>query len=318
MLTPQEVAEKMFDKVIVGGYDMEAVDAFLETVEKDYGQLYKENIVLKSKMKALLTKIEEYQNMDESMRKALLSAQNMASSIIEKAKEESANIEKAAQAKAEEKLASYQGRIAAEEMRLEETKTGVQAFVERMIGMYEKELSFLRGVKDEEFHGEPEIAVPAPVETAPAAAVPAEPAPAAEPAGEVTAPAEPAAETAAEAEAEPVQETDASVSEPVSETVPAEPVQEAPKTAVLPDTVPLPNIPPVPTLEPRRTEPRQPQVLEGDLTQNADLPNSVKRTAHGEDGVDDEEVIMLTPKPRFEFRNLQFGENYDGGLKKKK
>ena len=38
--------------------------------------------------------------MDESMRKALLSAQGMASSIIEKAKAESANIEKAAQEKA--------------------------------------------------------------------------------------------------------------------------------------------------------------------------------------------------------------------------
>ena len=283
MLTPQEVAEKMFDKVIVGGYDMEAVDAFLETVEKDYGQLYKENIVLKSKMKTLLAKIEEYQNMDESMRKALLSAQNMASSIIEKAKDESANIEKAAQIKAEEKLASYNERIAAQEMRLEETKTGVQAFIERMIGMYEKELSFLKGVKDEEFHGEPEADIPAPMEEEPAAA-PAEPAPAAE-------------VPAAEAPAEPA----------------------APKAAVLPDTVPLPNIPPVPAVEAAvQRQEVKPQSLESDLTMNADLPNSVKRTAHGENGEDDEEVIMLTPKPRFEFHNLQFGENYDGGIGKKK
>ena len=87
MLTPQEIAEKKFDKVIMGGYDMAAVDAFLDTVEKDYGQIYKENMVLKNKMKVLVSKIEEYRTVDESMRKALLSAQGMASSIIEKAKD---------------------------------------------------------------------------------------------------------------------------------------------------------------------------------------------------------------------------------------
>lgn len=154
MLTPQEIAEKKFDKVIMGGYDMAAVDAFLDTVEKDYGQIYKENMVLKNKMKVLVSKIEEYRTVDESMRKALLSAQGMASSIIEKAKVESANIEKAAHSKADELLASYNERIAAEEMRLEEAKTGVQQFVERMLAMCEQEAEFLRGVKDQEFHVE--------------------------------------------------------------------------------------------------------------------------------------------------------------------
>ena len=254
--------------MIVGGYDMAAVDAFLETVEKDYGQLYKENIVLKNKMKVLVAKIGEYQNMDESMRKALLSAQNMASSIIEKAKDESANIEKAAQAKAEEKMASYGERIAAEEMRLEEAKTGVQAFVERMISMYENELSFLRNLKQEEFHADADTETPA--------------------------------------------VADEEIGESAAAAVPAAPAP----SAVLPDTVPLPNIPPIPAAEAvqRRPELRN-QPLEGDLTVNTDLPNSVKRAAQGEG---DEEVIMLTPKPRFEFHDLQFGENYDGGIKKKK
>ncbi|MBE6936070.1 MAG: DivIVA domain-containing protein [Ruminococcaceae bacterium] len=274
MLTPQEIAEKKFDKVIMGGYDMAAVDAFLDTVEKDYGQIYKENIVLKNKMKVLVAKIEEYRTVDESMRKALLSAQGMASSIIEKAKAESADIEKLAQAKADEKLASYQERIAAEEMRLEEAKTGVQAFVERMLAMYEKEAAALRAFRESEFHAEAEAA---PAMTPAAAPVAAEPAPAMTPAPE-----KPAAPAAA-------------------------------PSAVLPDTVPLPNIPPVPAdPTPRRAE-QNTRVFEADLSPNAELPNSVKR-AQG----DEEEVIMLTPKPRFEFKDLQFGENYDVGRKKKK
>lgn len=272
MLTPQEIAEKKFDKVIMGGYDMAAVDAFLDTVEKDYGQIYKENIVLKNKMKVLVAKIEEYRTVDDSMRKALLSAQGMASSIIEKAKTESANIEKTAQKKAEELLASYNERIAAEEMRLEEAKTGVQQFVERMLAMYEREAEFLRGVKEEEFHGEADAAYP---EQAAAPTSPAVP-------PQTFAPAQPAPSV-------------------------------RPQQTVLPDTVPLPNVPPVPTdAVPRRTA-QNTRVFESDLAPNEELPNSVKRPTG-----DEEEVILLTPKPRFEFKDLQFGENYDGGRKKKK
>lgn len=266
MLTPQEIADKKFDKVIMGGYDMAAVDAFLDTVEKDYGQIYKENIVLKNKMKVLVSKIEEYRTVDESMRKALLSAQGMASSIIEKAKTESANIEKAAQAKAEEVVDSYQERIAAEEMRLEEAKTGVQQFVERMLAMCEQQAEFLRGVKENEFHAEPDAGY----------------------------------------------ETKVSEQGKVPSAAPAK--APGPQT-VLPDTVPLPNVPPVPTdAVPRRSE-QSTKVFESDLSPNEELPNSVKRTSTSGD---EEEVILLTPKPRFEFHDLQFGENYDGGRKKKK
>lgn len=273
MLTPQEIAEKKFDKVIMGGYDMAAVDAFLDTVEKDYGQVYKENIVLKNKMKVLVAKIEEYRTVDESMRKALLSAQGMASSIVEKAKAESANIEKAAHAKADELLATYNERIAAEEMRLEEAKTGVQAFVERILAMYEQQVAFLRNVRETEFHAESDAA-PQDVSAAPASTFTA-----AQPAGAAS--------------------------------------QQTPRQTVLPDTVPLPNVPPVPTdTTPHRGGQQGTRVFESDLTPNTEFPNSVKRSAaHGED---EEEVILLTPKPKFEFKDLQFGENYDGGRKKKK
>ena len=268
MLTPQEIAEKKFDKVIMGGYDMTAVDAFLDTVEKDYGQIYKENIVLKNKMKVLVAKIEEYRTVDESMRKALLSAQGMASSIIEKARAESANIEKSAETKAESLLASYNERIAAEEMRLEEAKTGVQAFVERMLAMYEQQSAFLRNLKETEFHAEQEAedSYPSPQPF------------------------------------EPVHQKTA---------------QPASRPTVLPDTVPLPKVTPVPSdAVPRRPEQQGTRVFESDLSPNVELPNSVKRSVSG--GGDDEEVILLTPKPRFEFKDLQFGENYEGGRKKKK
>ncbi|MBQ1703720.1 MAG: DivIVA domain-containing protein, partial [Oscillospiraceae bacterium] len=60
MLTPQNIQEQEFNKAVFGGYDMGAVDDFLETVSADYTALYKENAVLKGKLKVLVDKVEEY------------------------------------------------------------------------------------------------------------------------------------------------------------------------------------------------------------------------------------------------------------------
>ena len=59
MFTPQEIQEKTFVKAVFGGYDMATVDEFLEPLTEDYITLYKENAVLKSKMKVLVEKLEE-------------------------------------------------------------------------------------------------------------------------------------------------------------------------------------------------------------------------------------------------------------------
>ena len=88
MLTPQEVMEKTFDKAVFGGYDMSAVDAFLDALTQDYSVLYKENAALKSKLKVLVDTVEEYRAVDESMRKALLAAQRMADEQVLDARRE--------------------------------------------------------------------------------------------------------------------------------------------------------------------------------------------------------------------------------------
>ena len=58
MFTPQEVQEKTFTKAVFGGYDMQMVDEFLESLTKDYGDLYKENAALKNKLRVLVKTLE--------------------------------------------------------------------------------------------------------------------------------------------------------------------------------------------------------------------------------------------------------------------
>ena len=51
MITAQDIREKGFERVRLNGYDMAAVDDFLEELADDVAASQKENAVLKSKMK---------------------------------------------------------------------------------------------------------------------------------------------------------------------------------------------------------------------------------------------------------------------------
>ena len=97
MFTPQEIQEKTFVKAVFGGYDMATVDEFLEPLTEDYITLYKENAVLKSKMKVLVEKLEEYRSQEQTMRKALLSAQQPADAMVAEAEKKCARIMSEAQ-----------------------------------------------------------------------------------------------------------------------------------------------------------------------------------------------------------------------------
>ena len=68
MFTPQQIDQISFNRATFGGYDTQSVDEFLEPLTEDYVTLYKENALLKSKMKILVTKLEEYRKNDASMR----------------------------------------------------------------------------------------------------------------------------------------------------------------------------------------------------------------------------------------------------------
>ena len=51
MFTPQQIDQISFGRSTFGGYDMQQVDEFLEPLTEDYVTLYKENALLKSKMR---------------------------------------------------------------------------------------------------------------------------------------------------------------------------------------------------------------------------------------------------------------------------
>ncbi|MBQ9980636.1 MAG: DivIVA domain-containing protein [Oscillospiraceae bacterium] len=101
MLTPQEVQERTFEKAVFGGYDMGEVDDFLDVLTEDYTNLYKENAVLKNKMKVLVRAVEEYREKEQSINSALQNAQRNADAIIANAQATAGTIAASAAAQAE-------------------------------------------------------------------------------------------------------------------------------------------------------------------------------------------------------------------------
>ncbi len=148
MLTPQNFREKTFEKAIFGGYDMGAVDDFLDEAANDYAALAKENMVLKSKMKVLVEKIEEYRATEDSMRLTLLSAQKLSLQIEDEARKKAEEILSNARSEAERITREAYNQRTTEEAMLLEAKRESTQYIENMRTLCTKQLDFLDNLKN--------------------------------------------------------------------------------------------------------------------------------------------------------------------------
>jgi cell division initiation protein len=143
MLTPQEVADKTFKQAFVGGYDMPAVDEFLERLTEDYTILYKENAVLKNKMKVLVEKLEEYRGNEDSLRQAYLAIRSQADKELEEARAERERILEEARRQAREQTGNIEDLVAREERRLSVTREQTASFVNILKECYGRQMEQL-------------------------------------------------------------------------------------------------------------------------------------------------------------------------------
>ncbi len=164
MLTPQEVKSHAFQRASFGGYNMGQVDEFLDILTEDYTALYNDNAVLKSKMKVLVDKVEEYRSTEEAMRKALMTAQRMADELVREAENKKAAILAEAESEAAQRAAELERKIETEQFRLRAAQDNTAAFVEKMRALYTEQVQFL--AKLEELSPEQAEPAPDPVEEA--------------------------------------------------------------------------------------------------------------------------------------------------------
>lgn len=163
MFTPKDLQDVAFDKAMFGGYDMQMVDEFLEPLTQDYITLYKENSVLKSKLKILVEKLEEYRAQESSMKKALMSAQSSADAIIAEAQRKASRIVNDAETSVQGKVLDAE--YAQEQQRVENAREIAEEFIGKVEAEVYRQLKALKRLKELT-----EAAAPAPAPAAPAAA----------------------------------------------------------------------------------------------------------------------------------------------------
>lgn len=100
MLTPIDIQRQDFE-VKLRGYNADEVDDFLDLVGRDYEKLYKDNAELREEIKRLNSSLEQYKNMEETLKESILLAQTAAEDIKKSAAEKANVIVNEAQTKSE-------------------------------------------------------------------------------------------------------------------------------------------------------------------------------------------------------------------------
>lgn len=170
MLTPQQIDQVSFGRSTFGGYDMQQVDEFLEPLTEDYVTLYKENALLKSKMRVLVGKLEEYRKNEASMKDAVINAQKTCDKMVAEAEAKCAKMLSNASATAAASPAAApvvsgaasDALIAAENARVQEARKTAAAKISELQDQLKTCIQALERIKDAN--------APAPAPAAPKAA----------------------------------------------------------------------------------------------------------------------------------------------------
>ena len=283
MLTPQDIQAKEFTKAVFGGYDMSAVDDFLEELSENYTSLYKENAILKGKLKVLVEKVEEYRSTEDAMRMALLTAQKMSDEMVEESRKKSEDMMADAREQAENTRQRLEQEFAQEQAKLDAAKEKTAAFVQASRQIIDQYMDFLAKLDSvtQEYGG-----VTAPQTKA------EEPEPVRSPEPE---PVRKAEDKAPSGEVE-LDDTIKEIDSFVADVLDGEKSRENGKK----DEAPAPAPAAVDDGETRR--------IDTDAVKSAagDVDDSPTRRIKW-----DEEDELTTPRPKFNFDDLKFGSNYN-------
>ena len=280
MLTPQDISEKGFVKAVFGGYDMEGVDDFLEAVSADYSALYKENAILKGKLKVLVEKVEEYRSTEDAMRMALLTAQRMGEEITVEANRTKDEMLQNTESEIKNRLTDTAKRIADEELRLSVATKETAKFIELSQAIMRKHAEFLekletvRRAAKTKTKSDQEPAAKAPRTTRQAAPARAAPPPKPAPVAPVT----------------PITSMDS------TQEVQIDNIAEQIGSVVEQLTGDMASPPPAQVQTATQNEPPSSLFDDDD--------DSEKLFSSGEEG-------EISPRPRFDFDDLKFGANFD-------
>ncbi len=148
MLTPQDLQDVTFEKAKIGGYQMQSVDELLEPLMEDYVTLYKENAVLKSKMRLLVERLEEYRDSEAKIQAEAEAARRQSEELLADARRRSEEILRKAEAEAKSRNEDVDSAVSAEQDRLAKAKAVTAEFVDAVEAQLERQRKSLELIRN--------------------------------------------------------------------------------------------------------------------------------------------------------------------------
>lgn len=149
MFTPQQIEQISFGRATFGGYDMQAVDEFLEPLTEDYITLYKENALLKSKIRVLVEKMEEYRANEASMKDAIVNAQKTCDLMVKEAESKCTQMLSEANVAAAENQRNNELLIASENQKVEDAKKAAALKIQVIESQLQDCIALLARIREE-------------------------------------------------------------------------------------------------------------------------------------------------------------------------
>lgn len=164
MLTPQQIEQIAFSRATFGGYDMQSVDAVLGPLTEDYIALYKENALLKSKMRVLVSKLEEYRKNEDSLKDAIVNAQKTCDMMVKEAESKCALMLSEANLAAAENTRNARAQMAEEKARVDEARRVAAIHIEELETQLRNCIETLEDIKYGRYPSNADVVEPLPPE----------------------------------------------------------------------------------------------------------------------------------------------------------
>lgn len=103
-ITPLDIYQREFSRKNIGGLDENEVYGFLKKVGREYEELYAENKSLQERAQRLSGQMEDYLELEKTLKQTLISAQKASGELKDNAEKESELIIKEAELQAERLL----------------------------------------------------------------------------------------------------------------------------------------------------------------------------------------------------------------------
>ncbi len=143
MLTPLDMHNKTFGKGF-RGYSTDEVDEFMERVAKDFERLYQENLEYKETVDRLSHQLEQYQQMESTLRNTLIIAQETAEDVKTNARKETELMLKETEIRTQQMMNDACLKVRKVQEEYDELNKQLQVFRTKLKAMLETQMELLK------------------------------------------------------------------------------------------------------------------------------------------------------------------------------